>query len=162
MEFLDIIDENDNVIGAASKAEVYEKRLMHRIVHVFVLNNKNKMALQLQGKNKKFCPLHWVTAAAGHVQSGESWEEAAAREMKEEIGIEGNLLHSYKDVYHDPSRNFKKIISSFAMNYDGSFKLNPYEVADVKFFTIEEIKDMIANGEKFHPELLFLLKKHFF
>jgi hypothetical protein len=31
-----------------------------------------------------------------------------------------------------------------------------------RFFAIEKINEMVEKGEKFHPELLFLLRKYFF
>jgi len=44
--------------------------------------------------------------------------------------------------------------------YDGPFYPNPKEVEKIAFFKIDEIKDMIKRGEKFHPELLFLFTRH--
>ena len=81
MEFLDVVNENDEVVGKASKKEIYEKSLTHRIVHVFVFNDKGEMVLQVRSKDSPFCPLYWDTAASGHVQSGESYEEAAFKEF---------------------------------------------------------------------------------
>ncbi len=159
MEFLDIVDENDNVLGSASKAEIYQNKSTHRIVHIFI-TNKDKIILQMQSKHKKFCPLHWCTSAAGHVQAGETWEEAARRELMEEIGVDVPLEFSGKYVYVKESTSIKKILGCFKAEYNGSFKPNEFEVDKVESFTIQEIQSMIDSGEKFHPELLFLLNKH--
>jgi len=160
MEFIDVVSETDEVIGQAPKNEIYEKRLLHRIVHIFVFNDKGEMALQLQSKYKKFCPQHWVTSAAGHVISGETEEAAAIRELEEETGIRTQVEFLYKDLYN-VSSNFRKILITFKSGFNGPFKINPMEVEKIEFFTIDKIKEMIKSGEKFHPELLFLLKKHF-
>ncbi len=162
MEIMDIVNENDEIVGSASKKEIYEKRLLHRIVHIFIFNDRNEMALQLQGKNKKFCPLHWNTAAAGHPRSGESHEEAALRELEEEIGIRTDIDLKFKDIYEYKDRQgLKKILITFKGNHNGPFTVNPLEVEKAEFFTMDKIQKMIGNGEKFHPELLFLLRKHF-
>ncbi len=163
MEFLDIVNENDEVIGKASKEEVYKNLLTHRIVHVLIFNGKKEMALQLRSKNIKFCPNHWCTAAAGHVSSGETYEQAALRETEEEIGIKLKLEFLYKDLYIDNFRKtgLKKILASFKSTYSGPFKINPDEVEKVEFFSLDKIQEMISSGEKIHPELLFLLRKHF-
>ena len=50
MEYLDIINENDQIIGQASKKDIYNKMLRHRIVHVLIFNNKNEMLLQQRNK----------------------------------------------------------------------------------------------------------------
>lgn len=160
MEFSDIVNENDEAVGKASKKEIYEKQLLHRIVHVMVFNGKGEMALQLRSKNTPFCPLHWCTSAGGHVQSGESYEAAALRELKEEIGAEAKIDFAYKDLY-TVSGNFRKFLVTFKTMFDGSFKINPAEVEKAEFFSLDEIQKMANNGEKFHPELLFLLRKHF-
>lgn len=159
MEFLDIVNEKNEIVGRASKKEIYEKLLPHRIVHILVFNDKGEMALQLQSKYKSFCPRHWCTAAAGHVKAGESCEEAALRELEEELGVKAAILPAYKDVYE--YKSLKKIIVTFKTVFNGPFNINPNEVEGVKFFSLGKIREMIRNGEKFHPELLFLLGRHF-
>lgn len=160
MEFLDVVNENDEIIGKASKKEVYEKQLLHRIVHVFVFNDKGEMALQLQSIHKTFCPRHWGTTAGGHVRTGEIYEEAALRELEEESGVRLKIDFAYKDLYN-VSDDFRKILVTFKGIFNGPFDTNPDEVERVEFFTLDKIQEMIDNGEKFHPELLFLLRKHF-
>ncbi|MDO8741375.1 MAG: NUDIX domain-containing protein [Candidatus Woesearchaeota archaeon] len=160
MEFLDSVNENDEITGRASKKEIYEKQLLHRIVHVLVFNDKGEMALQLRSKCTSFCPLHWCTSAGGHAQSGESYEKAALRELKEEIGTMAKIDFAHKDLY-TVTGNFRKFLATFRTVFNGSFKINPVEVEKVEFFSLDKIQKMIKDREKFHPELLFLLRKHF-
>ena len=118
------------------------------------------MALQLRSKYTEFCPLHWSTPVGGHVQSGESYEQAALREFKEELGTTTEIDFMYKDWYED-HRKLKKLLTTFKAVTNKSFDVNPAEVAKVEIFTLDKIREMIKSGEKFHPELLFLLRKHF-
>ncbi|MFT4297827.1 MAG: NUDIX hydrolase [Candidatus Woesearchaeota archaeon] len=159
MEFLDAVDENDNAIGKFSKDEIYSKKLRHRIVHVHIFNDKGEMALQLRAKGLKFCPEHWCTSVGGHVQSGESYEEAALREYKEELGAKSNIEFFSKDLYS--ANGLEKFVVAFKAKASGNFKIESRAIQKVEFFSIEQIKNMIVQGEKFHPELLFLLKKYF-
>ncbi len=161
MEFLDVVSKKDEVVGSLPKKEMYEKRLCHRIVHILIFNKKGEMALQLRSKKKSFLPDYWSTAVGGHVQSGETYDQAALREFKEELGIETKIKFLYKDLYIDDSRKLKKFISTFKTTFEGPFQANPEEVEKVEFFSLEKIQKMIESGEKFHPELLFLLGKHF-
>jgi len=162
MEFLDIVNEKDEVVGKAPRDEIYNKLLTHRIVHVLIFNKKQEMALQLRA-NVNFCPHHWCTSAGGHVKSGEQPEYAAQRELQEELGVNPKLEFFSKDIYVDNFRGtgLKKILITFKSTYSGPFKINPEEVEKIEFFTLEKIQTMIDSGEKFHPELLFLLRKHF-
>jgi isopentenyldiphosphate isomerase len=86
-EILDIVDLTNHVIGQASREEVYEKKYIHRIVHVIIRNQKGEFLMQLRSAEARYLPLHWSTSVGGHVQSGEDFEMAARREMIEEIGI---------------------------------------------------------------------------
>ena len=159
MEFLDVVNERDEIVGNASKKDVYERLLPHRIVHVLIFNDKGEMALQLRG-NVSFCPHHWSTAVGGHVQSGESCEQAALREFEEELGTKAKIELVYKDFYND-SRDLKKFLYTFTCTFNGPFTPDPKDVDRIEFFTVDKIRAMIDAGEKFHPELLFLLEKHF-
>ena len=161
MEFLDVVDKNDKVIGKASKDEIYAKSLTHRIVHILIFNNKGEMALQLRSLKVSFCPDHWSTAVGGHVQSGETNEDTALREYQEELGTRSKLEFFSKDFYEVKGRPNKFLIT-FKTTFNGPFKPDPEVVSKVGFFSIDGIKNMVNNGEKFHPELLFLLKKYFF
>lgn len=160
MEILDVVDEEDNVIGQMAHEDIDKKLLPHRIVHVLIFDGEGKMVLQKRSANKSFCPLHWSTAVGGHVQSGEDYEDAAMREFKEELGVDAPVEFMFKAKYDDP-RGFFMLLSIFKAKFDGSFNVNPEEVECVKSFSIRDMLDMIERGEPFHPELKFLLKEYF-
>jgi len=158
VEFLDIVDEHDAVVGRASHSDIYVNKHPHRIVHVLLYNTRGEMALQMRSAQKAFCPLHWCTAVGGHVQSGESYEQAAFREFHEELGMTAELTYLRKDRYDD-HRGITKFLTTYTAEYDGPFEVNPEEVGRVEYFSQDTLKQMIADGEKFHPELLFLLER---
>ncbi len=160
VEMMDVVDENDVVIGTASKEDVYIKNLRHRIVHVLVFNTDGKMLLQLRAPQLTFCPNHWSTAVGGHIQAGETPEQAGIREYREELGTTSKLILLGKDYYvqkDGPS----KFLTTFTTTHPGPFDPDPTAVTQASFFTINEIRELIAHDEKFHPELLFLLKKYY-
>ncbi len=158
-ELMDVVDENDIVIGTAERSEIYSQKLRHRIVHVFLADADGKFCLQLRSKTMSFAPGHWAPSAGGHVKSGETYKEAALRELEEELGITAELTLLRKDFYSDLRGN-KKFIAAFSAPSPGNIVIN-HEVEAVAFFGPEEIRRMINDGEKFHPELLFLLRLQF-
>lgn len=161
MEFLDIVDKNDNVIGRAAKDEVYNKFLCHRIAHVLIFNDSGEMVLQKRSSKVSFCPDHWSTAVGGHVQAGETYKEAALREYQEELGTQSDLEFVGKDLYDAPNTP-DKFLATFKTLFNGPFDPDPLVVSEVKAFNLENIRRMIKGGEKFHPELVFILKKYYF
>ena len=103
MEYIDVVDKNDNVIDTVSKQDIYKNLLSHRIVHVVIFNDKGEMALQLRSPKVSYCPEHWATTVGGHVQAGETHRQGAIREFIEEIGIppDKELEFFSKDLYLD-------------------------------------------------------------
>lgn len=159
MEYLDVVNEKDEVVGSAARPEIYAQGLPHRIVHAFLFNSNGELALQKRSATVSYCPLHWCTIVGGHVSQGETYETAIHREMKEEVGIETRLRFIGNILYVDPKRtDFKKFLGIFTGMYDGTFDISPREVDSAGFFSLEEIENMIEQGVLFHPELLFLLK----
>lgn len=61
MEYFDVVNENDEIIGKASRDEVHQKKLI----------------MIQRSRNKKLNPLKWQGSASGHVESGESYELSA-------------------------------------------------------------------------------------
>ena len=156
-EVLDIVDETNNVIGSAPYDEVYAHRLNHRIVHVLIFNEKGEIFLQQRSPKKTFCPGHWSTSAGGHVQKGESYEEAAARELKEELGVSAKLTKIHESPYdHYKMRKFLEV---FRVVHEGPFTLNEEEVAGGRWFPVAEVKDMVRKNEMIHPELAHVIDK---
>jgi len=87
-EVFDVVNEADEVVGQATRAEVHEKGLLHRAVHVFAINARGELLLQLRSRLKDAHPSVWDSSVAGHLDQGESYRDAAVREMEEEMGIE--------------------------------------------------------------------------
>jgi isopentenyldiphosphate isomerase len=160
MEFLDIVNEKDEIIGKAEYSEIYKKKLSHRIVHVLIFNKKGEIALQIRSKNKSFCPGCFSTSAGGHVQSGETYEQGDLRELQEELEIKSLLKLKAKTEYLG-KENIKKFLAIYEAKSEGPFNFNKDEIENIIFLPLNEIKNLIKTSPKFHPELLFILKKYY-
>lgn len=158
LEKMDIVDENDRIMGEASKKDIYDKDLKYyRIVKGIIRDNTGKILLPKRSKYKYIYPECYDISLSGHVDKGESYEEALQREMKEELGIEEA---EYKEIcYLTPKQlDSNYFIKLFMVNYDGQIKVDKKEVESANYVEIEQLyKLMKERPEKFKDDFLFLL-----
>jgi len=156
VEMFDIVDEKDKVIGKAPRPEVHAKGLWHRAVYVMVFNSKGELFLQLRSNDKDVEPGVWTCSSSGHLSSGETYDEAAVKETFEEIGIEVRPKRLFKLMYEP----YHQHLWIYKAEHEGPFKLDPVEVADGKWVTMESLmEDIVANPENYSPEFIQILKK---
>ena len=86
-ELFDVVDEQDRVIGQATRREVHARGLRHRAVHLLVVNGAGRVFLQKRSMQKDIFPGAWDSSAAGHVGAGEDYDGTAVRELAEELGL---------------------------------------------------------------------------
>ena len=86
-EYFDKVDHNDHVIGKISREQAHKFNLLHRAVHIFIKDQNGKWLLQKRSAKKDLDPLLLTTSCSGHVDSGETYLDAAVRECEEELGL---------------------------------------------------------------------------
>ncbi len=156
-EILDIVDLSNRVIWQATREEIYTKKHIHRIVHVIIRNKKWDFLMQLRSEKSKYLPLHWSTSVGWHVDTGEDFEVAARREMREEIGIE-RLDFINHGVFFYEGDGLQKFLGVFEGYLDEGFVCNPDEVSGLEFMDYNKSCEVMHSG-KVHPELKFLWGK---
>src|SRR5436853_3949962 len=85
-EIFDVVNERDEVIGQERRSEVHRLGLQHRAVHVLVFNGRGEVFLQKRSMNKDTFPGAWDSSASGHLNTGETYDACAVRELREELG----------------------------------------------------------------------------
>jgi len=138
-EMLDLVDQNDKVIGKVSRAEAHsDQSKIHREVAIFLFNNKGETLLSQRSLKKKRAPGWWDISAAGHVGADEEPKMTAMRELKEELGIE-IVLKFYKKHF-DQSQGESRFIWCFYGIYNSDiFEIDSEEVEAVEWVKISEL-----------------------
>jgi isopentenyl-diphosphate delta-isomerase len=98
-EILEVVDTADNVIGLATRAEIHQRGLIHRAVHIFLFNSAGEIYVQRRSASKDRFPERLDSSTAGHVDPGESYEQCARRELGEELGIDADI----EEVLREPA-----------------------------------------------------------
>ncbi|WP_308813201.1 NUDIX domain-containing protein [Aestuariibaculum sp. M13] len=87
-EYIDIVDDNGIPTGLSElKSVIHQKGYFHNTVHIWFYTKNGEILLSQRSAKKRICPLMWDVSVAGHIDAGESIEQAALRETKEEIGL---------------------------------------------------------------------------
>jgi len=87
MQELNIVDENDNIIGIETRENIHKLGLLHREVHVYFLTPKKEIIFQHRAKDKDTFPDKLDATVGGHVEFVDSYEQTAIKETEEETGI---------------------------------------------------------------------------
>ncbi len=88
-EIIDIVDENDRVVGRSPRGEAYARGLRHRCAFVLVRDAEGQIFVHRRTAAKQVFPSLYDMFVGGVVGAGESYDEAALREAEEELGVSG-------------------------------------------------------------------------
>ena len=145
-EIFDIINRQDQIGGQATRCQVHgNPDLIHRAIHILIFNSAGDWFIQQRHWNKDTQPGKWDTAVGGHVDAGESYNEAALRELKEELGIVQAKLEFLYKFFH--TNEFEsEMVSTYTCTWDGEISLNPDEILAGRFWRLEEIQKRKSEG----------------
>lgn len=135
------VDKNDNVIGSGTGAEAREEGIIYRIIRILLFNSRGELLIQKRSENVP-SPEKWDQSVGGHVDEGESYLEAAERELEEELGVKDLPLQEITKFYTeniDGAKTMKRFNTLYLGNYDGEVKLNPEETSEVRWITLDEL-----------------------
>ena len=137
-EIVTVVDGENRPVAELPRYRVRSENLPHRATYIFVFDHRGRVLVQRRTAIKDLYPSYYDLAAGGVVAAGESYEECAAREAEEELGIRGAALESKFDLYYEDERNrcFGRV---FTCVHDGPFTLQPEEVESVEFHAVDEV-----------------------
>jgi mevalonate kinase len=143
-ELFVVVDTEDEIVGYKTREDCHKSpSVIHRSVGVLICDPEGRVLLQKRSKTKDTRPGYWSTSVGGHVMKGESYQAAARREAKEELGIdiEGEFVGKKVNEY----TNEKEMNAVFLATHAGPFFINKEEVAEVRFFSKDELLQLFHD-----------------
>ena len=155
-ELLEVVDARDRVLGTKPRWLIHQEGLMHRAVHVLVFDLAGRIYLQKRSAQKDTHPLKWTSSACGHVDPEEPYDQAAKRELWEELGIEARpeplaRLEPHPDLENEFTRIYR-------LKTAEEPRPNPEEIVEGAFFNWPDALSLARDPSRAAPCLKHILK----
>ena len=145
-ELFPIVDDHGHVLGTITRGEAHSgSRVLHPVVHLHLFNSKGQLYLQRRPLWKDIQPGRWDTSCGGHMNYGETPEQALRREVSEELGVTRFTPVALAQYIFDSKRE-RELVYVNRTTYDGPVCPNAEELDGGRFWSIDEITDNIGKG----------------
>ena len=147
-EYLDVVDENDNVIGCEARSVVHRRGLLHRGIHLFLFDPEGQLLVQRRHRSCETWPLALDCSVSEHVKSGEDYLSAARRGLREELGITSMDLRPVIKF----KLNYGETDNMISLLHIGSVEpemvqMNIGEIEEIYFLDPGHLLQMIDQGD---------------
>jgi len=154
-EILILDDDDDNELGTDTRENCHAGKGKRHRAYTTLLFHNGKMLLQQRITKKLLWPGAWDVSYTSHVYPGESYQQAASRRARQELGARvGELTDVHSFVYFAPQganaeNEFCRVLVG---DFDGKIRPNPDEMMSVRWATVGEVKsDMASNPDDYTP-----------
>jgi len=164
-EIIDIVDENDQVIGQEEKSKCHKKRLLHRSANIFVFRDSSFRELLLEKRNStKGINRSKLCMPGGHLPTKDNFD-GAKRELQEEIFHKHELPKEleFEKLFkiRKNADNDHEFTILFRVVTNGPFYLDPAEVESYFFEDIYKLLEKVEKeSENYTETTIFLLKEY--
>jgi isopentenyldiphosphate isomerase len=154
-EMVEEIDLSGNVLCLVPRRQMRAEQLCHRSVFIAVMSEKGDLLVHKRAETKDIWPGWWDVAVGGVVAPGETWVDAAVRELHEELGIEGVGLELLGfGAYRDP--DVQLVAAAFLCRSEGPFVFADGEITEAHWVSQAEIPVWL-QGKQFLPDTVALV-----
>ncbi len=152
------VDEKDKVLGFIARKEAHRnKEFIHRSVYIVIRNTQDQILFQKRSSYKDTYPNHLALGVAGHVTYGQTYEEAAVREVEEELGEKAKVRFILGILLDMPTETeFCQVFESERLN-KLKFDFDPDEVQGTAWINPNEIRKLVLKN-RITPDTLMILK----
>ena len=155
-ELVDVIDDAGNTIAVVTRREMRLKRLPHRCTYVLVFNRRGGLFIHQRTPTKDVYPSYWDVCIGGVLTAGETFVVGVRREIREELGIDGDAIELFPFRYADAATFAHGM--AYRLDHDGPFQLQAEEIVRGEFVAVPEVLERIER-DAFCPDGVRVLQR---
>lgn len=156
-ELVDVIDDAGRTVGVVSRHAIRKGRLPHRCTYILVFDRAGRLFVHLRTPTKDVYPSHWDVTVGGVQLAGETFDQGAAREIREELGIAATAEALFPFHYADEATVVQAMV--YRLNHDGPFHLQAEEIVRGEFVALAELKER-TQRDAFCPDGVQVLAEY--
>lgn len=137
-----VVNEHDEVLGYMGLFDAIKQGHIRRVSCVLIFNDKGELLIQRRAAHV-LSPLLLDYSAAGHVDEGDTYEEAAYRELREELNLENIELTLVMEPFR--TRRFFNALYTARLPKEVTVTPNEEEVAEILWIPFEALKELIED-----------------
>lgn len=163
-EFVDIVNDNGDIVNAVTRSQAHQQGLLHKTVIAEVIDSQGRWLLVKQSASRQDAG-QYVSPVGGHVTAGETELEALAREALEELGLQGGFTYEYvgRVIFnrHVLDRQENHFFILYKIFSDAQPVLNE-ESESCEYFTHDQLKNLLnKHPEQFGQAFHFVVNQFF-
>ncbi|SFM73424.1 isopentenyl-diphosphate delta-isomerase [Algoriella xinjiangensis] len=163
-EFVVLVDQDDQKLGLMEKQQAHVAGLLHRAFSVFVFNSNGELMIQQRAASKYHSPTLWTNTCCSHPRDNETYDQAAHRRLKEEMGFDCDLEFKFSFIYKahlDNNLTEHELDHVFIGTYNDEPKLNPEEVMAYRWVDLMDLKKDIEKNPQNYTAWFKIIFEHY-
>jgi len=149
-ETLDYFDRYGFFKGREDRSVIHNNGAWHKGVHVWLFNSEGEIFLKKRNSDRDTFPDYWEDVGE-HLKPNEKFEGGAKRGLEEELGVKGVKLDRIAEAKMCYPKDNCELIELWKCVFDGRITENKEESSQGRFFSLDEIKEMIKERENLTP-----------
>lgn len=160
-EILDLVSQDDIIIGQLPRSEVYAQNLSNfRVVNAFVINSQGQLWIPRRTKTKRIFPLCLDTSMGGHVESGETYQQAFERELYEELNLDTkNIAYEMIGKLTPHEHKTSAFMQVYLIHLEDTPKYNSKDFCEYFWLTPQECLDKLSAGDTSKNDLPKIIRQ---
>jgi isopentenyl-diphosphate Delta-isomerase len=152
LSLIDRVDDSNQPIGTIPRADAFAAKANFRTVHVLVFSPHGELLLQQLAPTRERNPLKWGSSVAGYLHAGETYEHAAQRRLKEELGLVTRIRPVGVTPMND--KGITKFVGIYTTVSEHAYIAEPDHIATIVYKPVEEVIEGISANPEDYTETL--------